>query len=404
MADDDDDDVAIEDSGATDATDTVAAGGPIAAVLSAPSGTRPISDKVRQAFAASMAKMKTKPSSDDEEGGLEPMDVEGEPVVEAPAPAGVQEAAPAPAAVPAPAALAAPAAAPPTPAPPAPVQPPAPSLDPEVMRLRADLQTEREKLEQERQAFQQERASGDLAKLRDTYFDKGAPAIIDVVKQWMPGLEGEDLKREVADLIQDLAHQYLDAPIEEAVKDRITNKRVRAGLKTWKQEQERLEQDRQSKLQAHEREQTVLQTKRILHQEVTKPEHAAKYPFLTAEDKPGDLIYEVVEQEHRKSGTTISWEEAAQIANDWLKKQSLAYYDKRKHLLSPTPPAPQAAPADTQRAQGDTQVSRSHAPPKKPTPPPPPSERPVQKWTPEQHRANTMNKFRGQLKALTEDE
>lgn len=381
----------------------VAAGGPITATIPVRKGTRPISDRVREVFAASMAKSKARGAAGDEEGLMEPVDHEDLPTeAAAPVPGQAVEAAqPAPVA-------AQPVAAAPVPAPaPAVAAPPAPSLDPEVMRLRQELQQKHEAFEQERTQFQQERAQSDVQKLRDVYFDKGAPAVIDVIKQWMPGLEGEELKREVADLIQDLAHQYLEAPLEETVKDRITNKRVRAGLKTWKQEQERLEQERQKQLLASQQEQEQLQVKKILHQEVMKSEYASQFKWLSAEDNAGDLVFETIDQEYRKSGQQLSFVEAAKRVDDFLQKRSLAFFDKRKHLLSPQPPTPQTAPVDKQRAQGDQQVSRSHAQPKTQPKQQPkaqePEARPV-KWTPELHRQNTMSKFRGQLKALQDDE
>jgi hypothetical protein len=417
MADDDDDDDVAMDEGqeaATDATGAqVAAGGPITAVIPVRKGTRPISPEVRAVFAASMAKQKAKGGSDEVEGGLEPVEhddlaqeaaavVPGEPVAVAETAA---QAAPV---------VAAPAALAPTLTPPIAAAPPAPSLDPEVMRLRADLQQERDKLQADLEAFTAASRQSDVAKLRDVYFDKGAPAVVDVIKQWMPGLEGEDLKREVADLIQDLAHQYLEAPLDETVKDRITNKRVRTGLKTWKQDQERAEEERQKQVLASQEEADRLRVKRILHQEVTKPEHATQFPWLVLEDNAGDLIWEVAQQEIKESGKQLTWQEAAKKANDWLQSKSSAFYEKRKALLSPPP---QAAPGDKQRAQGDKQVqqvTRAAEKPKAPTPPPertatreplPEARLVSKKWTPESHRANTMSKFRGQLQALTaEDE
>lgn len=413
---DDDDEVAIDDGvEPADTTDggaadepagRVAAGGSVTAVIPVKKGTRPISDKVREVFAASMAKMKAKPGGGEDEGGLESVEHDELPTETAPA---ATQAAPAetPAPVTAqPPVAAAPPPAPVTPPPAAAPTAPAPSLDPEVMRMRTDLEQQRRDFDAERAKFLEQSRTSDVAKLRDTYFDKGAPAVVEVVKQWMPGLEGEDLKREVADLIQDLAHQYLDAPLDEPVKDRITNKRVRAGLKTWKAEQERIESERQKQLIASQEEQNRVQVKKILHQEVLKPEHASQYPWLASEDNAGDLIYEVINTQYLKDQTQLTWQDAAKRANDWLENQSRSFYDKRRHLLSPPPPEQQAAPADKQRTQGDNQVSRSQAPPKKPTPPAKEPERPVQngKWSPEQHRRSVMQKFRGQLQAMNDEE
>lgn len=413
--DEDEDDVAIDDasddteSDSTDGGDAdeprVAAGGPVTQTIAPRRGTRPISAKVREVFAKSMAKMKPAAGEDD---SLEPMEHEDLPQEKAPVlkPAGddgVALEAPAEAPPSAPAAAAQP-AIPAAPQAPVLTPPPAPTLDPEVMRLRTDLEQQRKAFDEEKSKFFADQREHDVAKLRDVYYEKGAPAVVEVLKKWTgENLEGDALKREIGDLITELAHNYLDAPLEESVRDRITNKRTRDGLKIWKAEQERAEQERLSQLKASQEHENRLRVKGILQQEVTKPDHAKLYPFLTAEDNPGEIVYAVLEERLKKTGEQLKWQDAAKEAEDWLAKQSRAFYDKRSHLLSPTPPAPQAAPADKQRAQGDNQVSRSHAPPKKPTPPPAQPERPV-KWTPEMHRANTMKKFRGTIQALTGDE
>lgn len=421
MPDDDDDEIAIDDGqesadadevSASDNDPRIAAGGPVTAVVPVRKGTRPISDKVREVFAASMAKIKAAGGGDDDddEGGLEPVEHEEAPAEAAPSVAKKGEGettalgtdAPAQATAAAPPQVAAPVVAP------APIAaaPPAPSLDPEVMRLRTDLEQQRQDFEAEKQRFMEASRTTDIAKLREVYFDKGAPAIVDVLKQWHPGLSDEDLKSEVADLIQDLAHQYLEAPLEDPIKERIASKRVRAGLKAWRAEQDRLEEERQKQILSSQEEENRLRVKKILHQEVTKPEHREQFPWLASEDNAGDLVYEVIDTEYRKSGTQLTWNEAAKRADDWLKQRSVAFYDKRKHLLSPTPQPQQSAPSEKQRAQGDTQVQQVTRAAQKPKPPAVP-ERPVQngKWSAEAHRQQIKQKFRGQLKsAYAEDE
>lgn len=408
MADDDDDEVGLDgdQEPATTGTESVAAAGSAASptVIPVKKGTRPISDNVRRVFQESMAKAKAAGKLNIGDDDLEPLehdDAPQEPAAAAPH-AETPPAASAPANTPAPIEAAPAATTPPAPVTPPPAAPPpAPSLDPEVMRMRAELDQQRKDFESEKSKWFEQSRTSDLAKLRDTYFDKGAPAIGEVIKQWMPGLSDEEMKREVADLIQDLAHQYLDAPLDEPVKDRITNKRTRAGLKLWREEQDRLAQEQAKKQDALLEEQNRVRVKGILHQEVNKPEHAATYPFLAAEPNAGELVFEVIDTQFKKDGTQITWMDAAKRANDWLQSQALAYFDKRKHLLSPQPPPQQPpAPSDTQRAQGDSQVRRSHAPPTPPAKPTQPQERPSsnQKWTPEQHRRNTMNKFRTQVR------
>jgi hypothetical protein len=412
MADDDDDDEAAMDQGIEPETDAkgqpqVAAGGPITATIPVRKGTRPISDRVREVFASSMAKHKASGKASDIESSLEPLDHEDltqEPAVAMPG-ARDEVALEAPAETVAPAvAAAAPVAAPAVVAPPPPVIPPAPSLDPEVMRLRSEIAADREKLEQERQQWQTQSRASDVAKLRDVYFDKGAPAVVDVIKQWMPGLEGDDLKREVADLIQDLAHQYLEAPLDEPTKDRITNKRVRVGLKTWKQDQERAEEERQKQQAASQEEANKLRVKSILHQEVMKSDNASQYPWLASEDNAGDLVFETIEQEFKQSSTQLTWQHAAQRVNDFLEKRARAFYDKRAPLLSPKPPS--APLGEKQRTQGDKQVQQvtgAATKPKQPVAPQQPAA-PPKKWSREQERANTLSKYRAQFQATADEE
>jgi hypothetical protein len=228
------------------------------------------------------------------------------------------------------------------------------------MRLRSELAADREKLEQERQQWQTQSRASDVAKLRDVYFDKGAPAVVDVIKQWMPGLEGDDLKREVADLIQDLAHQYLEAPLDEPTKDRITNKRVRVGLKTWKQDQERAEEERQKQQAASQEEANKLRVKSILHQEVMKSDNASQYPWLASEDNAGDLVFETIEQEFKQSSTQLTWQQLHNALTTSSKNERVRSTTNARPCYRPSRlrhhSAKSSAPRETNRS------SRSQAP------------------------------------------
>jgi hypothetical protein len=406
--DDDDDDVAMIEGQEAPTDDrgepmVASAGGPVTETIAVRKGTRPVSDNVRRVFAESMAKAKAKGSLE-VDSGLEPVDHEELPAEPAtPVPGQTESAAAAQAAAvsaaQAPAvAVPAPVIAPPIAVPPPVAAPPAPSLDPEVLRLREDYQKRAAELDAREQTIAERARSTDIAKLRDTFFDKGAPAIAEIIKQWMPGLSDAELKDEVSDLIQDLAHQYLEAPLDQPVKDRIATKRTRQGLKNWRVEQERVIEEQQKKLLATQEEENRVRVKRILHQEVTKPDHAATYPYLASEANAGDLVFETIDQEYRNTGQQLTWVDAAKRVEDWLKSQALAFYDKRKHLLSPQPPLQQQpAPSDKQRAQGDSQVSRSHAPPKTPEKPaslPQAAVVPTGKWTAERHREQVKAKHR----------
>jgi hypothetical protein len=373
-----DDDDAYDDG---DSDGGVAAGGPIARVISASKGTRHISPKVKE-LAAEMAK-KYKASGGFEADDLEPLDHEDAPM-EPPTPTADT-----------------PAKAKEEPPPPPPEQKPVVD-DAETAKLRQEIADRQAQLEaREAKLLEQERA-GDLAKLRETYFDKGAPAIVEILKKWSSA-DGDELKDEIADLITDLSiHIGVDVPRE--VRDALENRRTRKGVKVWKAEQERTVKEQAAAAEKAQEEQNRVKVMGILSQEISKAEHVERFPWLVAEPNPGQIILDVVEAAKAADGTKLTWQEAAKRANDYLKTESLAYFDKRKHLLSAaTGKADAPSGQQQQRKQGDPQGTRSQAPPPKPPTPPPPKPAQPAKWDPEAHRRAIKAKHRNAFKPTNDE-
>lgn len=77
---------------------------------------------------------------------------------------------------------------------------------------------------------------------------------------------------------------------------------------------------------------------------------APKFPWLAANEDPAGLLFDVIKREHDKSGRVLELDEAAKLADDYLSEADKSWFEKRKNLLAPPPPAP-TAPADVH--QGD---------------------------------------------------
>jgi hypothetical protein len=382
--DDDGDDVAIddgmepespsgEDPGVDDSDDDgdddeVAAGGPAISVAT-PRGTRPISAKVRELAAALKAKNATKRGEhdlpDDDDADYD----------EAPSGAAIIAATETPA----------PEAPPPTP-------PPAPALDPEVVRMREEWTAKSSELEAREAKVRELEQSGDMAQLAEQYFERGAPAIVELLKKW-EGVEGDALKDALADLVSDLTiHMGVEVPQE--IKDRREITRTRKQVQRMRAQQERAAREASERAESAQDEQNRVRVKGILQQEITKPDHATVYPWLASEPNAGEIVFDVIDAAIKKDGTKLTWQEAAKRANDYLSTQSRAWFDKRRHLLVTA--SSQGAPASgsKQSTQGDPQVRRSQAPPATPPPGPPPTPPSEGKWDPEAHRRRVKAKHR----------
>ncbi len=281
----------------------------------------------------------------------------------------------------------------------------------EAQAYRAQLEARGVELaEREARIAEQER-SGDLAQIRTTYFEKGAVAVRDMLKGWLgKDATEDDIRQEVADLITDLSVQVLGVEVPSEIRAKMDTKRALRSVKVLKdsiseseaQKAKRAEQEREAegrKLTIH-----------TLNQEIknTSKDYAKQFPYLMAENDPGELVFLTAEKQYKKDGTVLQWTEAAKRVDEHLRKEVSAFIDKRKHLISAAP-ATAGAPANGQRErpQGDPQgIRRSHtltnaATGTTTTTTPPVPDPPVQggKWSREAHRANTRSKFRNAFTA-----
>lgn len=372
-------DVGDDEGGGEDPEDFVAVGGPVTRVLSPSKTLRPISEKTRQLLKEAAVKMKKELDEDEQ-----PLDYDGLPQEPA-TPTGNAVSPPAePAGVVPDLGQADPHAPPQAVAP-----------DAETAKRLEDIEARAAELDaREKQLVEAER-TGDLTKLRDVYYEKGAPAVVEIIKKWAQTSTDDELKDEIADLVSDLSHQFLGVEIPQEVKDRLENRRTRKGIKVWKADQERAAKDAEERQKATQAEQNRVRVKGILQQEITKPEHVKAFPWLTAEPNAGEIVFDVIDAQHAKDGTRLTIEEAAKRANDYLKSQSQAWFDKRRHLFTTASSQGAQANGQQQRSQGDPQGSRSQAQQPKPKPTPPPAP-PMKngKWDPDAHRRQVKSKFR----------
>lgn len=87
------------------------------------------------------------------------------------------------------------------------------------------------------------------------------------------------------------------------------------------------------------------------------------YPYLAVQDNPGRIILDLWNEHHQRTGTELSFEQAAAIANDHYKDKELRYYERRKSLFG----QPQK-PTDKQQHASEKSDERDTATPRKSRP------------------------------------
>src|SRR6185312_12658543 len=118
----------------------------------------------------------------------------------------------------------------------------------------------------------------------------------------------------------------------------------------------------------------------------TSTKAAETYKWLAAEDDPGAAVVDVIRAALNRDGTQLKWDEAAKLADDYLKAEHSKSYEKRKSLFAP---AAAAAPAP---AAPKSAAPPAAAPAPKPTTTTTPSGN--QRWNNDKHRENTRAAFR----------
>lgn len=211
--------------------------------------------------------------------------------------------------------------------------PPAPSLDPGVQQAKAAYESKLGDLAAREQAVIAREKSADALAFRDTYAERPIHALKDQLTKLGIVTTDDEWKDEVADLVTALSGEVLGVQLPQEVRNKIEAKRALRAVKAQRasiQEREQLLDRQRQEAQAQlERSRAV----ESLGKELSKDEHATQYPWLTAEDNPGEIVVDVIMTRHGKDGTVMKWQDAAKLANEYLQNQATAYHQKRRHLL-----------------------------------------------------------------------
>lgn len=380
---DDDDDVAISDdagAGGNESEPVGSPGGEFVVSGKAALG-RQIDEKTRAAFKAIVEKNRGRVDAEDDDG----MDVA---ITDDPAAAPVDPAKAAPA-VPAPPAVAA--------------------LVPEVVKQHEAANQRQAQLDAREKAIAAREAELEpLRSVRDAYLDDRVGAITSLLKEW--GVANDaDLKAELADLITDLSATGLGIQVDPQIRARMDSRRALKKIDAYKAQASVKE-----KALAREREELAYsqwqaESTAQLQQEISKPEAQSAYPYLAVEDNAGRVVLDIIIEAHKRDGSTMKWQDAAKLANDYLKQNADAYLAKRRHLIAPasTPGATPGRPSV--QPQGGPQVRRSStqltnataAAPQGAPPQPKPGEAGFRM---DAHRRATIDRFKQMFAARTDDE
>lgn len=301
--------------------------------------------------------------------------------------------------------------------PPAPPQagtvatPPVPqvSLVPEVVKQHEAANLRQQQLDQREQALAAREKEVDHLATGDGYLDDRVGAVKALLKRWGVASTDEDARAELMDLVTEISYKALGVPPDPNVAARMDARRATKkvdlyGAKSTKREAELAQKAEQVRYQEW-RGNTVP----LLTQEITKPEHAQKFPFLAVEDNPGELVLDVIEEQHKRDGTELHYLEAAKRVNDYLTTKWRAAHAKRANLLTAAPSAgaaPAGSPAPTQGDQSSIRRSRTlsnaaAAAPQGAQPlPPKPGEA---GFTMKAHREATKAKFKAAMRKSAEE-
>lgn len=381
---DDDDDVAISDdagAGGSESEPVGSPGGEFVVSGKAALG-RQIDEKTRAAFKAIVEKNRGRVDAEDDDG----MDVAIADDPAAPPPVDPAKAAPA-----------------------APGPPAVAALVPEVVKQHEAANQRQAQLDAREKAISAREAELEpLRSVRDAYLDDRVGAITGLLKEW--GVANDaDLKAELADLITDLSATGLGIQVDPQIRARMDSRRALKKIDAYKASASVKE-----KALAREREELAYsqwqaESTAQLQQEINKPEAHTAYPYLAVEDNAGRVVLDIIIEAHKRDGSTMKWQDAAKLANDYLKQNADAYLAKRRHLIAPasTPGATPGRPSV--QPQGGPQVRRSSsqltnataAAPQGTPPQPKPGEAGFRM---DAHRRATIDRFKQMFTARTDDE
>jgi hypothetical protein len=305
-----------------------------------------------------------------------------------------------------PAAKSAPAAAAP-----AVIAPPpgAAALVPEVVKQHEAANARQVALDaREKQIAAREAELEPLLSVRDAYLDDRLGALTGLLKQW--GIASDaDLKAELADLVTEISSSGLGVSIDPQVRARMDSRRALKKIDAYKSSAAVKEKALAAERDALAHSQWRRESSSALHQEITKPDSATAFPYLSVEDNAGEIVLDIIVEQNKRDGSTMQWRDAAKLANDYLKQTADAYLAKRRHLFSSAPMPGSTATRAAATPQGDPSgVRRSRTLPNSIAAAPqgaPPSPKPGESgFSMSAHREATKHRFRSALVASPDDE
>jgi len=277
------------------------------------------------------------------------------------------------------------------------------------MRLRQQLKAELDAAQAAKTKVEEKPAAESPSAVGyEDYLDNSPRAY----RAWLEAMRGEkfasddDFKAEAHDFVTQMSQDVLGVPLPKDVRNSLDASLARKSVKSMralqaKKEAEaakkadaaRAEAEKRSQAEQIEREWTTATAglNRAYAAGIVDGVDVKKtYPWLSVEDEPGRIVVEIIRKAMDKDGTQLSWQEASKKANDYLKSQNEAHYQKRKALYSP-----EVAPAPVQNG-------KSPAKPAAPAPKPAPVEAPTpaepKQWSRDKHLNSTLSAFRQMLK------
>jgi hypothetical protein len=197
----------------------------------------------------------------------------------------------------------------------------------------------REKALVEREAALEGRAKG--MPDREKFLEKPGATL----KAWLRDVVGAesdaDAQDALADLITELSGEA-GVPIDQSIRLQVEQRKATRSVKALKADLARRESEAAERAKAAERDRQEQNAVATLRQVLSTPDHQAKWPTLSAEDSPHDLVWSVIKAKYAKDGVAPTWDQAAQEAEDYLAAQAEAYVAKRSHIVAKINPAPAA--------------------------------------------------------------
>lgn len=273
-----------------------------------------------------------------------------------------------------------------------------PALSPEADKAKQTLEL-REKALGEREAalVKREQAADTRDKARERYLEKPADTIRDLIKDWTAAESDDDVREEIADLITELSAGVLGLSVSPEVKLRADSRKAIRTVRAYKADEVKREAARAKEQEKHlesQRDETGLRVLSNVLPQAKDDKGTHKFPYLMSEDNPHAIVWDVIKTQFAREGVQPDWEAAAKLADDYFRDQARRFYDKRRHLLTPTE-ANTAPSAATAQHQGGRPSHRPSELTNRTTTPVPPQPNATEEVHGEERRRRSLTKLKG---------